>query len=62
MRKIDCCLRYEVQPQSQLVELRTLHATSILPSKHYESDETLFPGPMKEERNTSILDVMTNDV
>jgi len=54
MEKIDCCLRYEVQPQSQLVELRTLHATSILPSKHYESDETLFP--WTDERRTKHFD------
>ena len=54
MEKIDCCLRYEVQPQSQLVELRTLHATSLFPSKHYESDETLFP--RTDERRTKHFD------
>ena len=54
MEKIDCCLRYEVQPRSQLVELRTLHATSILPSKYYESDETLFP--RTDKRRTKHFD------
>jgi len=42
MEKTDCCSRYELQPRSQLVELRTLPATSIFPSRHYERDETLF--------------------
>jgi len=54
MEKINCCLRYELQPRSQLVELRTFLATSILSSKHYESDETRFP--WTDERRTKHFD------
>lgn len=62
MDKIDCCLRYEVAPLTQMVELRTLLPTSKLYSRHYEMTIHCVPRSVKEEQNTLILYVMTNDM
>jgi len=54
MDKIGCCLRYEVAPQSHLVELRTFPPTTKLHSRYYESDGTSFP--QSDERRMKHFD------